>query len=177
MENTEQVPAKRGPGRPRLNRDEDGVREPVRAESIRGRQRMRKGGGMKDRFAIPDHLKDPRTSYEWKTASVLGQPQTSHMVEMREQGWMPVTDRSIIDYFMPEGHQGAPERDGLILMDRPIELTEEARAEEEALASLAVWTKEQQLGAAGPGQFERSNKGNPLASVRRSVERGEIPVD
>jgi len=177
MDETEQEPVvKRGPGRPRtVNRGPN--REPIRAEAGRIRTRMRKGGQAKDKFAIPSHLKQDGTSYEWKRASVYGKPDSGHMVEMREQGWEPVADRKIIDYFMPEGHKGAPERDGLILCERPQELTDEARQEEVDLARAAVRAKEQQLHEAPAGQFERLNKGNAMASVRHSVERGEIPVE
>lgn len=178
MEEIEQEPAvKRGPGRPRLNRDEEAAREPVRAEGIRGRTRMRKGGQAKDKFAIPAHLQQDGTSYEWKRASVYNKPDSGHIVEMREQGWEPVDDPKLRGYFMPEGHEGAIERDGLILMDRPIELTNEARAEEIAAARLAVRTKEQQINSAPQGQFERSNKGSPLAQVSRTIERGAVPVE
>lgn len=168
---------RRGPGRPRLNPSP--VETPEASEPIVAapRQRMRKGGQAKDKFAVPDPLKLEGTSYEWKTATVMGKPFHDHMIEMREQGWLPVDDRRMREHFMPPGHVGAIERDGLVLMERPQELTDEARREDHANARLAVYTKEQQLHEAGPGQFERSNKGAPMGSVHRSIERGAMPVE
>src|SRR6185437_6404833 len=131
MEEIEQEPVvKRGPGGPRLNGDSEGQREPVRADAIRTRQRMRKGGQAKDRFDVPVSLRQDGTSYEWKRASTLGKPDNGHLIEMREQGWLPADTPELRSYFMPEGYEGAIERDGLILMERPEELTREARDED-----------------------------------------------
>jgi len=171
---TEDPAVKRGPGRPRIIRDEENVREPVRADGVRTRARMRKGGQGKDKFDIPENLRRPGTSYEWKRMAVYGKPDSSHLVEMREQGWEPVDDPALRKYFMPEGHDGAIERDGLVLMDRPQQLTDEAREEDRLLAINAVRAKEQQMSSAPVGQFERSNKGTPLVSVKRSIE---VPVE
>lgn len=165
---------KRGPGRPRIIRDEEGTREPVRAAGVRTRSRLRKGGQSKDRFDIPPDLRRSGTSYEWKRMTVYGKPDSSHLVEMREQGWEPVDDPVLRRYFMPDDHTGAIERDGLVLMERPQELTDEAREEDRLMAINAVRAKEAQMTSAPVGQFERSNKGTPLVSVKRSIE---VPVE
>lgn len=167
---------KRGP-RPRINRDPQATREPVRAEPIRQRVRMRRGGQAKDKFAIPSHLMQDGTSYEWKRASVYGKPDSGNIIEMREQGWEAVDDPVLRAYFMPEGHTGAIERDGLVLMERPQALTDEAREDDRLAARLAVSVKEQQINSAPDGQFERSNKGSPLGSVKHAYGPGEVPVD
>ena len=63
------------------------------------------------------------------------------------------------------------QRDGMILMERPIELTREARAEERAAARDAVIQKERQLFEAGEGEFARKG-----VQVSTTIERG-IPVE
>jgi hypothetical protein len=154
----------RGPGRPRLARADDGapMRKPVR-------ERKRKGTIAQDKFAIPAHLIPDGSTYEWKRKAVYGANDPSYDVMVREQGWEPV-DVSRHPEFMPPGWKGAIEREGQVLMERPVELTEEARAEERQSAKLAVWTKEAQLGQAPDGQFARTNKGAPMASIHKSYE-------
>jgi hypothetical protein len=66
-------------------------------------------------------------------------------------------------------------RKGMILMERPLELTDEARRIEERRARLQVRNKEAQLGEARPGEFGRNNKDAPLAKVKRGWEAMPIP--
>lgn len=168
MEDTE--PTRRGPGRPPLARAE--VRSDVRSEAPR--ERKRKGNLAVDRFAIPLEEIPPGTSYEWKRKTVLNAGDPAYDVLMREQGWLPVDVKRHPD-FMPPGWQGAIERDGMILMERPQQLTDEARQEEQANARMMVRSKEEQMGIAQSGQFDRRNGNSSLSKVSRSIEPMEIP--
>jgi hypothetical protein len=139
--------------------------EPVR-EGIR--QRKRKGGGSSDRFHIDPSAIPAGTSYEWKRHKLLGASDPAYDVENREQGWEPV-DVSRHPNFMPDGHQGAIIRDGLILMERPMELTREAQEEDRVNALSAVRAKEAQLSGAPAGTMER---------VKPTVNKGyDMPMD
>jgi len=162
--------AKRGSDRPQIHRTDTST--PMRSEEPR--RRRLKGNIAQDKFAIPAEMIPEGSSYEWKRKTTYGASDPSYDVLMRTQGWLPV-DVSRHPEFMPPGWSGSIERDGLILMERPIELTREAQEEERLSARLAVATKETQLGLAGNGEFERRNGNNPLVSVKRSVEPMEIP--
>ena len=141
---------KRGPGRPR--REDSDIRSSARSAPIR--ERKRKGGQLADKYhidasAIPDGM-----SYEWKTVSVFGKEDPSYNVMLRDQGWEPVTSDRHPD-MVAEGYKGPIIRDGLMLMERPIELTREAQAEDRAAAREVIQTKKQQMGEAPAGTLPR----------------------
>lgn len=136
------------------------------------------GGDMDDgadKFYIDPRMIPDSWSYEWKTLSVLGKENPGYQVSLAHRGWEAVP-RSRHPELMPENHRGDTiERDGQILMERPLEITEEVRALELRKARDQVRSKEQQLSGAPPGQFERDNKGNSLLSVKKSFESIPIP--
>lgn len=128
-----------------------------------------------DKFYI-----DPRTipdgwSYEWKTFTVLGKENPSYQVAMAHKGWESVP-RSRHPHMMPHNHQGETiDREGMILMERPLEITQEAKTRDQRIARAQVRGKEEQLAGAPTGTFDRSNKGTPLANVKKSFEHIAIP--
>jgi hypothetical protein len=60
-------------------------------------------------------------------------------------------------------------------MERPAEISDEARAIELRKARNQVRQKEAQLNSAEGGQFERSNKDQSLVKVRKSYDSIPIP--
>jgi hypothetical protein len=66
-------------------------------------------------------------------------------------------------------------RRGMQLMERPLEITMEARQIEREKARRQVRIKEDQLTAAPPGQFGRDNKGEPLTRLGKSYEAMPVP--
>jgi hypothetical protein len=77
---------------------------------------------------------------------------------------------------MPLGYTGSMIiRKGMVLMERPLVITEEARAIENRRARLQVRAKEEQLSASKPGEFERSNKGNEMTKIKKGYEAMPIP--
>jgi hypothetical protein len=126
-----------------------------------------------DKFWIDPRIIPDGWSYEWKAFEVLGRPNPSYQVALAHRGWEPVP-RSRHPELMPDNHHGDTIiRDGQILMERPKEITDEVKLNDQRAAREQVRAKEEQLGGAPPGTFERDNKGKPLASVKRSFE---IPV-
>ena len=101
-----------------------------------GEKVWRRRNNMDDQFHIPDELKEPGWDYQWNRISVLGQEDSSTIINDRENGWRPVmADRpGFSGRFMPPGHKGPIEREGLQLCERPMALTMEARAEDHANA-------------------------------------------
>ena len=162
------------------------MRTPMREEDPRTRAARRAEeirnhlGGLDDgtdEFFIDPRDIPPGWSYEWKRKTVLGQEDPAYMVSLARKGWEPVP-ASRHPHMMPEGYASAAiERKGLILMERPLELTEEQRELDRRAAINQVRQKEQQLAQAPSGQFERQNKDSPLIKVKKSYEAIPIPKD
>lgn len=131
-----------------------------------------------DEFAIDLDIIPEGWSYEWKTLTIFGMDHAAHQINLRRKGWEPVpTSRH--PSMMPVGTKGGDPitRKGNILMERPLELTEEARDIEKRRAKLQVRVKEEQLTQAPPGQFERQNKDSGLVKVKKSFEQMAIPEE
>jgi hypothetical protein len=123
---------------------EDALREPEHAPA---RVRTRKKNiAVEDEFYIPTEEIPDGLDYNWKRFSVNGQEDPYYLARMRSQGWEPVPP-SRHPTWVPPGYN-APHiiKGGQILMDRPMELSNEAKAENEQLARRQVREAEQRLG-------------------------------
>ena len=125
-----------------------------------------------DRSIIPDGW-----DYEWKRHTLLNKEDPAYEVALRRAGWEPVPAGRHPE-MMPLGTR--PDvpitQDGNMLMERPLELSDMARARDFRRARDQVRVKEQQLNEAPhPGQFERHNRGTPLASVKKSMVPMPVP--
>lgn len=179
-------PIKRGPGRPRIHPAEPPAERPdtqgddprVRAAARAALLREHLGESLtedEDKFYIDPRVIPDGWSYEWKRLETLNKPDPSYQVALAHRGWEPVP-RSRHPQMMPDSDQGnSIIRDGMILMERPKEITDEVKKHDYRRAIEQVRGKEQQLGAAPPGTFERDNKGSSLSKVRRSYESVPIP--
>jgi hypothetical protein len=128
-----------------------------------------------DKFFIDPRIIPDGWGYEWKTFTVLGKENPSYQVAMAHKGWEAVP-RSRHPHLMPINYQGETiEREGMVLMERPLEITQEAKARDLRIARAQVRGKEEQLGGAPNGTFERSNKDQPLVKVKKSFENMPIP--
>ena len=157
---------------PALDADDPRARAAKRAAELREHL----GGSMDeghDQFYIDPAIIPDGWTYEYKRLEVLGKPDPSYQVTLRRNGWEPVP-ASRHPELMPPGWSGETIiRDGMILMERPKEITDEIKARDARLAREQVRAKEQQLNAAPPGQFERDNKGNSMVSIKKTMA---IPV-
>ena len=142
---------KKKPGRPKKVREVEVRNEPVREVTARGekRQRLVRYDASQDRLHIPREMIPAGTDLQWVAVEVLGQPNPQERVRFEQNGWRAVTpdmfDGRFDGRFMPKGHKGEIVVEGLCLMERPMELTMEARAEERAAAQLAVGIQERKL--------------------------------
>ena len=128
-----------------------------------------------DDFAIDEDIKPDGWTYEWKTLTVMGKEDPAYQVALAKRGWEPVP-RTRHPELMPVGSDDPNiTRRGMILMERPAELTARARDLDYKRARQQVRFKEEQLAAASPGQFERSNKDSPLVKVKKGYEKMDIP--
>lgn len=142
------------------------------------RQRLHKGGQSGDKFHVDPAIIPDGMSWEWKRQSVLGQPDYGYEVMQAEQGWEPVQAERF-PKFMPPGYSGAIIRDGMMLMERPQELTDEARAEDlsNAREQVSVQVKRAQQNI--PGQLPREegivkNKANVMKREFEAVPISEM---
>lgn len=131
----------------------DDGREPVHE---RRRTRRRKATQVEDIFYIPVDEIPEGLSYEWKRYSVIGQEDPFYLAQLREQGWEPVPPKRHPSWVPPGYSQPHIIKGGMILMDRPIELTEEARDEQRVLARRQVREAEARLGRT-PGNTMQRN--------------------
>jgi hypothetical protein len=128
-----------------------------------------------DEFYLNPAIIPEGWSYEWKLFSILNEEQSSYQVTLARTGWEPVpADRH--PELMPRGtKEKTVMRRGMQLMERPLEITMEARQIEREKARRQVRIKEDQLTAAPPGQFGRDNKGEPLTRLGKSYEAMPVP--
>lgn len=136
------------------------------------------GGSMDDgvdKFYIDSRIIPDGWSYEWKMFTILGKENPSYQVSLAHKGWEAVP-RTRHPEMMPDNHRGETiEREGMVLMERPKEITDEVKANELQKARNQVRSKEQQLNGAPAGQFERSNKDASLVNIKKSYESIPIP--
>lgn len=159
------------------------MRSPVhRTEGVREggqRRKVRRGGGEKSIFDLPDDLQaeldGKGLSAEFKRTNYFGKDEEpDYHIELMENGWEPLSLKSFPAFakLMPKNwNKDTFEKRGQILMVRPKELTEEARAEEKKKADERVKGQLATLKQAGAGEAART-----LAKVNRSYERG-VPID
>lgn len=98
-----------------------------------------------DRLHISKELIPDGMDYQFVTDSVLGQPFPQRRARFERKGWTPVPAMRHDGMFMPKGHQGEINVDGLILMERPLELSIRARQRNNQRARDQVHAKEAQL--------------------------------
>jgi hypothetical protein len=123
----------------------------------RVRARHRKRHAVSDEFYIPIEEIPEGLSYEWKRFSVYGQQDPFYLAQMREQGWDPVPPSRHPNWLPPGYNEPHIIKGGQILMDRPIELTEQARAEAFFEANKQIREAEQRLGKSAPGEGPRDD--------------------
>lgn len=128
-----------------------------------------------DQFYVdPGHIPDG-WDFQWKVLSVYGKENLSYQQQLTRMGWESVP-HSLIPDMMPSGDKGnAIIRDGMILMMRPKEITDNLRKRQLMESRAQVTEKEQQLDEAPVGQFERQYKGESLAKIRRGMEPVPVP--
>ena len=115
-------------------------------------------------------------SYEWKTRTILGAEDPAHQVALARKGWESVP-ASRHPERMPMGYKGGEiTRKGMVLMERPLEITQDARNAELRKARMQMRDKEAQLSQPSRnGEFERTNKGDPLVKISKKYEAIPIP--
>lgn len=185
---------KRGPGRPKSHpptvNDIDTMRDDVRhelresdpQESARKRtaEILAQGGidvASVDKFLVPDHLKHPEWTIEWKRWSSYNAEDNDNINRCLQTGWQYVpASRPGFQMFLPRGwKENFILKEGMVLMERPAEITEMVEKRQLDEAKAQVRRKEQQVGEAPVGTLQRQDSaGNNVGSVKRTIS-GPIP--
>lgn len=176
MNTTPKKDVMKAPDRPHLRpelRDDSVARAKARAAQIRENLGDTGLDDGEDRFRINPNEVPEGWTYEWKRKYVLGQADPSYEVELARKGWDPVP-LSRHPHMMPVGtDMKTIERDGMILMERPKELTDEAKDVELRRAKSQVRQKEAQLSSTPDGTLTRDH---PQTRPNVKKDYGPIPV-
>jgi len=121
-----------------------------------------------DRFYIDPAVIPDGWSYEWKRKTIWGKEDPAHEVELMRKGWEPVPATRHPE-MMPKGNWQTIERDGMILMERPKVLTDDAHNANLKNARLQVRAKEAQLNQAPDGTFDRDDP-RVKPSIKKSFQ-------
>ena len=156
--------------RPEMREEDSRSRAARRAAELRGHLVDIDEGT--DEFYVDPYVIPDGWTYEWKVKTVMGAENPSHWTQVERMGWEPVP-LSRHPNMMPSGWQGSIiERKGMILMERPAEITEEIKAIEAARARDQVRAKEAQLNGTPEGGLGHRD----LASVRPKIKKGYAPI-
>lgn len=126
-----------------------------------------------NQFYIDPHLVPEGMSYEWKRYTIRGKEDNQYQAKLRQKGYwsaVPASRHPHLAGFGVTGDQPIINED-MILMERPIELTEERLRRNERKAKQQVNDKLAELEMTPKGTMERDRKS---IKVKRSVE---IPQD
>jgi hypothetical protein len=128
----------------------------------------RRRNSLSDPFAIPSDLKEPGWDHQWVRVSVHGWEDVDNQVGMQENGWRPISANrpGWEGRFMPPGYTGAIQKSGLMLMERPMSLTEEARSEEKRIVRDQTEVQRKQFGMALPRGFEANAPARAATGIR-----------
>lgn len=154
----------RGPRREAVRYNEYG-RALVKMRDGRIISRTSSTGGQ-DKFDVPVDFIPDGWSYQWIAVAVNGKPVNN--TGMFANGWEPVPALRHDGFFMAKGEKGAIIVDDLMLCERRVELTMEARAEEVAAAKSLLRTQNDQF---KPQLPEARNRRGTGLRVKRTYER------
>ena len=139
--------------RPELREDDPRARAAARAAQIRD-----DNGGMDegtDEFYIPKGMVPEGWVYEWKRHTIWNQEDPAYTVQLAREGWEPVPASRHPTWMPSNWEKGSIERKGLILMERPKEISDEVRRIEHRRAREQVRIKESQLSGTPDGTMDR----------------------
>jgi hypothetical protein len=133
-------------------------------------------GDTEDKFPMPAGGPPDGWHYEWKRHTVYGAQNPAYTVALSASGWRPVPSSRHPEFMPTVGTYETIEREGLILMEIPKSVFKHREERNLKRAREQVSIKQAQLHRpAGPGQFERSNKGQPMVDIKRGYEPLSIP--
>lgn len=149
------------------------VRAPETPRAVRVPQNLKRRPQKADKFDITG-LKVPEgMSYEWKRVTYVGKEDREHQLGLTENHWSPVPAQRHPELSRDGGDKPII-REGLMLMERPAYLTDEARKEDRDNANKQLGD---QMARLEQIDLPSGMKQTPT-NVSRTYERGEpVPQD
>jgi hypothetical protein len=118
----------------------------------------------------------PHWTYNWKTYSVWNREYPSYIAQCQRNFWQPVPASRHKDMLYP-GYEGENIiKDGLMLMERPTQLTRAFQVRDEKRARDQVFNSESKLREAPPGTAPRDQHPRTLPRVAGHVGPVDIPA-
>lgn len=154
---TEEV-AERPSMRPAMRDDDPRARAAARAAQLREHVGDLDEGT--DEFYIPPSMVPDGWTYEWKRRTIWNQEDPAYTVQLARDGWeeVPLNRDATHQAMMPRGWSGNTiERKGMILMERPKEISDEIARIELRRARQQVRIKEQQIAGTPDGTLTRDD--------------------
>lgn len=105
---------------------EDPTAQSAEPATVTGVRLQRNRKRTEDKFHFPKKLVPKGWDYEWKSESVKGMPMADHINNLRDNHWSFVPQDRHPNYLV--------KKDGMILMERPKYLTDDARREDLEMA-------------------------------------------
>ena len=93
--------------------------------------------------------------FNWKRYETYGKPDFAEQRSYQDQGWRPVQHHHFPGRFAPEGTEGPVIVKDMILMERPMRLTAQARNEEIVAATRAMQVHRQKVRETPEGSAPR----------------------
>ncbi len=87
-----------------------------------------------DQFELPREMIEKGWSYQWVRKSCYNKDDPANLTNHHMNAWRPVPATRCPGHFHAHDYTGAIERDGLVLMERPTSLDDEARRDDLAKA-------------------------------------------
>jgi len=131
-----------------------------------------------DEFYVPASLVPDGWAYEWKRHKVWNEEDPAYITHLAREGWEAVPLDRDKDHMamMPKGwSSNIIERKGMVLMERPTEISEEIRSIELRRAREQVRVKEAQLAGTPEGTLSR-NDPRVAPKIKKSFDM-PIPED
>lgn len=129
-----------------------------------------------DEFFVDPSIIPEGWTYEWKRQSILGQEDATHQIHLARMGWEAVPARRHPGMMPASWTKGTIERKGMILMERPTEVVEEARRIQNKAAKDQVRAKEAQIAGAPDGTMTRDHA-QTRPKINKSFEAIPIPKE
>lgn len=169
------------PERPplRANPKAEDPRERARRRAEEIKQHLGELDEGTDDFYIPPSMIPDGWTYEWKRHTIFNQEDPAYTVQLAREGWehVPVDRCPMHQSMMPANWaKKTIERKGMVLMERPLEITAEVRKIELQRARQQVRVKEQQLAATPDGTMTRDDP-RVAPKIKKSYEAMPIPED
>jgi hypothetical protein len=169
--------AERPPLRPEVREDDPRARAAARIAQLREHAHNLDEGT--DEFYVPPSLVPDGWSYEWKRHKIWNQEDPSYTVQLAQEGWeeVPLHRNSAHEAMMPRNWPGKTiERKGMILMERPTEISNEIRRMELRRARQQVQIKEAQLAGTPEGTMSRDADPRVRPNIKKTFDM-PIPED